>query len=77
MKELFGGPFIANQQLDFDDGEKMVEAGEADAISWGRLFIANPDLPRRFAEGRALNEPQPETFYGDGPVGYTDYPSLD
>lgn len=77
MKELFGGPFIANQQLDFDDGEKMVEAGEADAISWGRLFIANPDLPRRFAEGGTLNEPQPETFYGDGPVGYTDYPSLD
>ncbi len=48
-----------------------------DAISWGQKFIANPDLPRRFSEGTELNEPNPETFYGDGPVGYTDYPFLD
>jgi len=77
MKEAFGGPFIANQQLSKEDGEAMVAAGEADAISWGQQFIANPDLPRRFAEGAELNQPQPETFYGDGSVGYTDYPSLD
>jgi len=51
--------------------------GEAEAISWGQQFIANPDPPRRFEEGSELNEPQPETFYGDGPVGYTDYPFLD
>ena len=76
MKQAFGGPFIANQQLSKEDGETMIAAGEADAISWGQQFIANPDLPRRFAEGAELNEPQPQTFYGDGPVGYTDYPSL-
>jgi 2,4-dienoyl-CoA reductase-like NADH-dependent reductase (Old Yellow Enzyme family) len=40
------------------------------------LFIANPDLPRRFQLNAALNEPQSETFYGQGPVGYIDYPSL-
>ena len=77
MKKLFDGPFIANQQLTQEDGESMLDAGEADAISWGQQFIANPDLPRRFEDGAELNEPNPETFYGDGPVGYTDYPFLD
>ena len=76
MKEAFSGPFIANQQLSKEDGEAMLAAGEADAISWGQQFIANPDLPRRFAEGAELNQPKPETFYGDGPAGYTDYPSM-
>lgn len=76
MKDLFGGPLIANQQLTQDDGEAMIAAGEADAISWGQQFIANPDLPERFAQGANLNDPQPETFYGDGPEGYTDYPFL-
>ena len=76
LKEIFDGPFIANQQLSFEDGEKMIATGEADAISWGQLFIANPDLPTRLEQGAELNEPQPETFYGDGPKGYTDYPSL-
>jgi 2,4-dienoyl-CoA reductase-like NADH-dependent reductase (Old Yellow Enzyme family) len=41
-----------------------------------QLFIANPDLPKRFATGASLNPPRPETFYSEGPVGYTDYPSL-
>ncbi|MBK1831848.1 alkene reductase [Verrucomicrobiaceae bacterium R5-34] len=76
LKKEFGGAFIANQELSFADGEKLVEAGEADAISWGKRFIANPDLAERLQEGAELNEPQPETFYGDGPEGYTDYPSL-
>jgi len=76
LKEAFGGPFIANQQLNFEDGKKMIEAGEADAISWGQLFIANPDLPAPLEQGAELNAPQPETFYGDGPKGYTDYPFL-
>jgi len=76
MKEAFGGVFIANQGLSQRDGEGLIQAGEADAISWGQLIIANPDLPERFATGADLNEPNPETFYGDGPVGYTDYPSL-
>jgi len=42
----------------------------------GCLFIANPDLPERFRRGATLNEPKPETFYGTGPFGYTDYPAL-
>ena len=76
MKKEFGGAFIANQGLDATTAAALVNAGEADAVSWGQLFIANADLPKRIATGAALNEPNPETFYGDGPVGYTDYPLL-
>jgi N-ethylmaleimide reductase len=50
--------------------------GEADAVAYGRLFIANPDLPRRFALSAPLNEPVSDTFYAAGPRGYSDYPFL-
>jgi len=43
---------------------------------FGKLFIANPDLPERFRRDAALNEPDPDTFYSPGPEGYTDYPTL-
>lgn len=76
LKTKFGGAFIANQELSFEDGQEMITSGEADAISWGKKFIANPDLPERLRQGVKLNEPNPKTFYGDGPEGYTDYPSL-
>ena len=76
LKAAFGGAFIANQQLSLADGERLLADGEADAASWGQLFIANPDLPRRHAEDAPLNNPNPETFYADGPTGYTDYPAL-
>jgi len=76
LKKEFGGVFIANQQLSLADGEAMIAAGEADAISWGQQFIANPDLVRRHELAADLNEPNPNTFYGDGAVGYTDYPFL-
>ena len=54
----------------------MLDAGEADAVAFGKLFIANPDLPRRFALGAPLNPWNSDTFYGEGPDGYTDYPAL-
>jgi len=74
MKREFGGALIVNQRLDQATAERLVESGEADAASWGQQFIANPDLPERFASGVELNDPNPKTFYGDGPEGYTDYP---
>jgi len=77
LKEQFGGIVITNQQLDQATAEEVIHQGEADAASWGQLFIANPDLVRRFAEGLPLNAPQPETFYVSGPEGYTDYPFVD
>jgi N-ethylmaleimide reductase len=46
-------------------------------VAFGKLFIANPDLPRRFAEGAPLNQPGPTTFYSHGPEGYIDQPSLE
>lgn len=46
-------------------------------MAWGRLFIANPDLPRRFELDTTLNTPVPATFYAEGATGYTDYPSLE
>lgn len=77
LKKAFGGPFIANQMLTRDQGQALLDAGEADAISWGALYIANPDLVRRFRENAPLNEPNLATYYSPGPGGYTDYPFLE
>ncbi|MEO3874971.1 alkene reductase [Nonomuraea sp. B12E4] len=54
----------------------LIDDGTADVIAFGRLFLANPDLPRRLATGSALNTPDPATFYGGDATGYTDYPAL-
>jgi 2,4-dienoyl-CoA reductase-like NADH-dependent reductase (Old Yellow Enzyme family) len=76
LKKMFGGTYIANEMFTQESGEAVLAAGEADAVAYGRLFISNPDLPRRFAENAAINEPDSSTFYGKGPQGYTDYPPL-
>ena len=68
--------FIANQNFTTAAAETALAAGEADAVSWGKLFIANPDLPRRLALGAPLNTPDTATFYGGDARGYTDYPVL-
>lgn len=74
LKQLFGGPLIANQLLDAATAEALIASGEADAAAWGRSFIANPDLVRRFTEGLPLQPPDSDTFFTAGPKGYTDYP---
>jgi len=76
LKKAFGGVFIANESLDQASGQRLLDAGEADAVAYGKLFIANPDLPARFAENAALNAWDADTFYADGPKGYVDYPAL-
>ena len=76
VKKAFGGVFIANEQLTKETAEKLVESGEADAVAFGKAFIANPDLPKRFKLGAALNEWDASTFYSEGAKGYTDYPTL-
>jgi 2,4-dienoyl-CoA reductase-like NADH-dependent reductase (Old Yellow Enzyme family) len=76
LKAAFGGVYIANEKFTYETAEQAVEAGEADAVAFGKLFIANPDLPQRFALGAALNEPRVPEFYAGGAAGYTDYPSL-
>jgi 2,4-dienoyl-CoA reductase-like NADH-dependent reductase (Old Yellow Enzyme family) len=76
LKKQFGGVYVANENHTRDSAEQLLRAGEADAVAFGKLFIANPDLPKRFARNAPLNEPDPATFYADGPQGYTDYPAL-
>jgi 2,4-dienoyl-CoA reductase-like NADH-dependent reductase (Old Yellow Enzyme family) len=76
LKAAFGGAYIANEKFSRETAEEAIARGEADAVAFGTPFIANPDLPRRFALRAPLNEPQPENFYGPGPKGYTDYPAL-
>lgn len=76
LKAAFGGTFIANEGFTKETAEAELQSGHADAIAFGKWFIANPDLPRRLELGAPLNEPQPATFFGSGPGGYTDYPVL-
>ena len=76
LKQAFGGVYIANQNFTAEDAESVLAAGEADAVAWGKLFISNPDLPKRFARKAPLNEPDPSTFYGGSTKGYLDYPAL-
>ncbi|ARU89636.1 alkene reductase [Pseudomonas sp. M30-35] len=76
LKQAFGGVFIANERFTKAQSNEWLASGKADAIAFGIPFIANPDLPARLQTDAPLNEPQPETFYGSGPVGYIDYPRL-
>lgn len=76
LKQAFGGPYIANQGLTQTTAQELLDKGEADAAAFGVAFIANPDLPARFAANAELNTPDPNTFYAPGPEGYTDYPAL-
>jgi 2,4-dienoyl-CoA reductase-like NADH-dependent reductase (Old Yellow Enzyme family) len=76
LKTAFGGPYVANERFTFETATQVLRAGEADAVAFGVLFIANPDLPQRFRRGAPLNEPDPTTFYASGPKGYTDYAAV-
>lgn len=76
LKQQFGGAYIANEGFTLDQANIWLATGKADAVAFGVNFIANPDLPERFRRQAPLNTPHPESFYGSGPEGYTDYPAL-
>lgn len=76
VRETFKNPLILNGGFKKENGEAAVAENLADAVSFGTTYIANPDLPVRFKLDAALNDPNPETFYGGGAEGYTDYPTL-
>lgn len=76
LKKAFGGVYVANEKFTLESGNEILAAGDADAVAFGVPFLANPDLPQRFAKGAALNAPDPGTFYADGARGYTDYPVM-
>ncbi len=67
---------IANAGYDMETGEAELEKGIAKMIAYGALFIANPDLPKRFELKASLNQPDKATMFGGGEQGYTDYPFL-
>lgn len=74
LKDRFKGPYMANGGYDLGRSVKSVDQGDADLISMGKPFLANPDLVERLRKGAPLNEPDQATFYGGGAEGYTDYP---
>jgi 2,4-dienoyl-CoA reductase-like NADH-dependent reductase (Old Yellow Enzyme family) len=76
LKAAFGGVFVANEGFTQASAERVVAEGKADAVAFGKLFIANPDLPKRFRMGAPLNEWKSDLFYTGGAAGYADYPSL-
>ena len=76
VKEAFGGVYIVNESFTKETAEKALADGVADAVAFGKLIIANPDLVARFKANARLNDWDAETFYVGGPKGYTDYPAL-
>jgi N-ethylmaleimide reductase len=76
LRQRFHGPLIVNGGYGRETAEAALASGLADLVSFGSLFLANPDLPERFAAGAPLNAPDQATFYGGGERGYTDYPTL-
>jgi N-ethylmaleimide reductase len=71
-RDLFGGPLIVNNGFDRETGDAVIEAGIADAVSYARHFIANPDLVTRFALGLPTAPADPATYYGGGAAGYVE-----
>ena len=76
LKREFGGVYVMNEDFNLDRANQVLQRGEADSIGFGKLFIANPDLPARLRQGAPLNAPRPELFYSHEREGYTDYPAL-
>jgi 12-oxophytodienoic acid reductase len=78
MRKAFNGTFMVAGGYDRQDGINATAENRADLVAYGRLFLANPDLPKRFALNAPLNKYNRETFYSSDPVlGYTDYPFLE
>lgn len=76
FRPIYRGNLMANWDYDQAKANAAIASGSADLISFGKAFIANPDLPERFKLNAPLNPPDPDTFYGGGEHGYTDYPTL-
>lgn len=77
IRQHFTAPLVLNSDYDADSAQADLDSGLAQAISFGRPFIANPDLPERLSSSAPLNELQPATLYTQGAEGYVDYPALE
>ena len=76
LREIFNGAVIVNGGYDAQSGQAAIARGEADLVAFGVPFLANPDLPARYRNSRALNTPDPTTFYAGEEKGYVDYPAV-
>ena len=76
LRKAFGGVYIANERFTAQTAQAALDAGKADAVAFGKAYIANPDLVERLRLGAPLNDPDPSTFYGGDGRGYVDYPTL-
>ena len=76
FRKKFKGIFISAGGYTPEDAKKAVESNDVDAVAFGRIFIANPDLPKRIKTNAPLNPYNRATFYGGNEKGYTDYPAL-
>jgi N-ethylmaleimide reductase len=76
IRQRFNGKYMANLGYDREKAKAAIASGHADLVSFGTLFLANPDLVARFRAGAELNTPDQETFYGGDEHGYTDYPFM-
>jgi N-ethylmaleimide reductase len=76
LRPYYGGRLLGAGEFTREEGEVALSEGWLDAVVYGRLFLANPDLPRRFAARAPLNTPNSDTFYTPGAVGLTDYPPM-
>ena len=77
IRQAFSGPLVLNSDYLGEDAQAVLDSGVADAISFGRTFLANPDLPVRLQKGAPLNPDNMATWYSQGPEGYPDYPALE
>lgn len=77
FRPLYKGTIITATDYTRESGNKVIEAGNADLVAFGRAFISNPDLVERFTQNAPLTVPDRATFYGGGPEGYIDYRRLD
>lgn len=77
IRKHFKGPIVLNSDYDIARAKADLDSGLADAVSFGRPFLANPDLVRRLREGAPLNKDEMATYYSQGAEGYTDYPTLE
>jgi len=76
LRDAYKGVLITNGAYDKERGNAAIQHYEADAVAYGVLFIANPDLPERFKTNAGFNEADPDTFYTQDEKGYTDYPAM-
>jgi 2,4-dienoyl-CoA reductase-like NADH-dependent reductase (Old Yellow Enzyme family) len=77
IRKAYKGTLVLNSDYRLKDATEALSSGRADAIAFGRTFLANPDLPGRLAVNAPLNTANVDTYYTQGPEGYTDYPTLD